>query len=93
MAISKGVSDEDVEVSYKVLVPPTDDIMFPFDRPEVEPLISMHALTGFSTPQTLKLISYIKHMKSIILVDNGSTHNLIHLCLSQEVNLLYMCCQ
>jgi hypothetical protein len=33
---------------------------------EVEPIISLNALIGFSTPQTLKLISYIKHWKVII---------------------------
>jgi hypothetical protein len=60
--------------------------MSPSDPPEVEPLISLNALTGFSTPQTLKLIGYIKHKKFIILVDNGNTHNFIHHFLAQEIN-------
>jgi hypothetical protein len=34
--------------------------------PYEEPQISLHALSSFSTPQTLKLISYIKHHKVII---------------------------
>jgi hypothetical protein len=66
--------------------PKTDDITPPSDPPEVEPLISLNALTGFSAPQTLKLIGYIKHRKVIILVDSGNTHNFIHRRLSQEIN-------
>jgi hypothetical protein len=54
--------------------------------PEVEPVISLNDLTGFSAPQTLKLIGYIKHQKVIILVDSGSTHNFIHRHISQETH-------
>jgi hypothetical protein len=86
MVISEDVYDEDVEVSPEVVLPPTDDIKPPFDPPEVEPLISLHTLIGFSSPQTLKLIGYIKHRKVIILIDSGRTHNFIHLLLAQEVN-------
>jgi hypothetical protein len=66
--------------------PEPTDITPPSDPPEVEPVISLNALTGFSTPQTLKLIGYIKHRKVIILVDNGSTHNFIHRRIAQETN-------
>jgi len=60
--------------------------MPPSDPPEVEPLISLTALTSFHSPQTLKLIGYIKHKKVIILFDSGNTHNFIHLRLAQELN-------
>jgi hypothetical protein len=56
------------------------------ETPEVELVISLNSLTGFSTPQTLKLIDYIKHQKVIILVDSGSTHNFIHHCIAQETH-------
>jgi hypothetical protein len=36
------------------------DIIPPSDPPEVELIISLNALTDFSSPQTLKLIGYIK---------------------------------
>jgi hypothetical protein len=49
-------------------------------------MISLNSLNGFSAPQTLKLIGYIKNRKVIILVDSGSTHNFIHHRISQEVN-------
>jgi hypothetical protein len=52
--------------------PEITDITPPSDPPEVEPIISLNALTGFSAPQTLKLIGYIKHQKVIILVDSGN---------------------
>jgi hypothetical protein len=90
MAILEDVSYEEVEVSPKAELPKTDDPTPPFDPPKVEPLISLNALTGFSTPQTLKLIGYIKHKKVITLVDSGNTHNFIHHHLSQEVNCLFV---
>jgi hypothetical protein len=70
--------------------PEPTDITTPSDPPEVEPVISLNALTGFSAPQTLKLIGYIKHRKFIILVDSGSTYNFIHRRISQETNC-YIC--
>jgi hypothetical protein len=62
------------------------DITPPSDPPEVEPAISLNALTVFSAPQTLNLIGYIKHQKVIILVDSGSTHNFIHRRIAQETH-------
>jgi hypothetical protein len=70
--------------------PELTDITPPSDPPEVEPIISLNSLTGFSAPQTLKLIVYINHRKVIILVDSGSTHNFIHRPISQETNF-YIC--
>jgi len=83
MSISEDVSDEYVEVSLEEKLPNTNDITLPFDPLEVEPLILLNALTGFSAPQTLKLIGYIKHMKFIILVESGSAHNFVHRHLSK----------
>ena len=66
--------------------PETTDITPPSNPPELEPVISLNALTSLSTPETLKLIGYIKHWKVIILVDSGSTHNFIHRCITQETH-------
>jgi hypothetical protein len=78
MAISEDVLKEDVETPLmSVSLEPTN-LTPPSDPPEVEPVISLNSLIGFSTPQSLKVIGYIKHMKVIILVDSGSTHNFIH---------------
>jgi hypothetical protein len=86
MAISKDISEEDIETPLVSESPKTPDITPPLDPPEVEPVISLNALTGFSAPQTLKLIGYIKHRKVIILVDSGSTHNFIHRRIAQETH-------
>jgi hypothetical protein len=64
--------------------PETTDINPPSDAPEVESVIFLNYLTSFSTPQTLKLIGYIKHRKVIIMVDSGSNHNFIHRRITQE---------
>jgi hypothetical protein len=90
MAISKDVSEEDVEAPLVSESPEPTDITPPLDHPEVELVISLNSLTSFSSPQTLKLIGYIKNMKVIILVDSGRTHNFIHRCIAQETNC-YIC--
>jgi hypothetical protein len=86
MAISEDILEEDVETPLVSKSSETPDITPPSDPLKVEPVISLNALTGFSTPQTLKLIGYIKHMKVIILVDSGSTHNFIHHSIAQETH-------
>jgi hypothetical protein len=86
MAISEEILEEDEETPSMSKSPESTDITPPSDPPKVEPVISLNALTGFSTPQILKLISYIKHQKVIILVDSGSTHNFIHCRISQETH-------
>jgi hypothetical protein len=86
MAILEDVSKEDVEAPLVSVSPEPIDITPPLDPPKVEPVISLNSFTGFSAPQTLKLIGYIKHRKVIILVDSGSTHNFIHHHIAQETN-------
>jgi hypothetical protein len=86
MAISEDISKEDFETSLVSESLEPTDITPPSDPLEVEMTISLNALIGFFAPQTLKLIGYIKHRKVIILVDNGSTHNFIHRCISQETH-------
>jgi hypothetical protein len=86
MAISEDISKEDVETPLMSESPESTDITHLLNPPEVESIISLNTLTGFSAPQTLKLIDYIKHWKVIILVDSGSTHNFIHRCIAQETH-------
>jgi len=86
MAISEDISEKDVQITLVCESPESTDITPPSNPPEVEPIISLNALTGFFAPQTLKLIHYIKHRKVIILVDSGSTHNFIHRRIAQETH-------
>jgi len=90
MAISEEVTDEEVEASPMVELPPLDNPIPPDDPLEVELLISLHTLTSVSAPQTLKLIGYIKHRKVIIRVDSGNIHNFIDCHIAQEINR-YIC--
>jgi hypothetical protein len=90
MAISEDVSEEDIEAPLVSVSPESPNMTPPSDPPEVEPIISLNALTGFYAPQTLKLIGYIKHRKIVILVDSGSTHNFIHRRIAQEIDC-YIC--
>lgn len=48
------------------------------DMASDEPMISLHALAGISSPQTLKIRGFLKHRPVIVLIDSGSTHNFIH---------------
>jgi hypothetical protein len=90
MVISEDVPKEDVIVPLVEEPSLPDATHEPADPPDIDPRISLHALTGFSAPQTLKLIGYIKHIKVIILVGSGSTHNFIHRRIAQETNC-YIC--
>jgi hypothetical protein len=86
MDIFEDIQEDDDDTSPMPESPETFEINPPSDPPKVEPIISLNDLTNFSTPQTLKLISYIKHRKVIILVDSGSTHNFIHRRITQETH-------
>jgi hypothetical protein len=73
MAVSEDISEGDVETPLLSESPKITDITPPSNPLEVQPVISLNALTGLSAPQTLKLINYIKHRKVIILVDSGAS--------------------
>ncbi|XP_077224918.1 uncharacterized protein LOC143858163 [Tasmannia lanceolata] len=42
-----------------------------------EPQISVHALSGSTSHQTMRIRGYIKRQPIIILIDSGSTHNFL----------------
>jgi hypothetical protein len=86
MAICEDILEEDVETPRVFESLEITDINPPSNPPEVEPVTSLNALNGFSTPQTLKLIGYIKNQKVIILVDSGRTHNFIHRRIAQKTH-------
>jgi hypothetical protein len=86
MGIYEDVPEEDVTIPLVEEHSLLDSTQEPAEPLEVDPLISLHALTGFLAPQTLQLIGYMKHRKFIILVDSGNTHNFIHRHISHETN-------
>eukprot|EP00253_Pinus_taeda_P031748 PITA_31748 len=56
------------------------------DNVSDEPVISLHALVGISSPQTLKIRGFIKHRLVVVLIDSGSTHNFIHQKIAETVH-------
>ena len=53
-----------------------------------QPIISCHALSGFSTPQTLKVVGFLKKQKVTVLIDSSSTHNFINKKLATLLNCI-----
>ena len=53
---------------------PVPDTVEPASSTE-ESIISLHALSGVSTPQSLKIKGYIKYHQLVVLIDSGNTHN------------------
>ncbi|KAJ8767406.1 hypothetical protein K2173_017450 [Erythroxylum novogranatense] len=51
---------------------------FEEDDDEIEPEISLHALTGWSSAGTMRLAIQIKSLELLCLIDSGSTHNFIN---------------
>eukprot|EP00253_Pinus_taeda_P016898 PITA_16898 len=64
--------------------PPEDDNQQ--DDVSDELVISLHALAGISSPQTLKIRGFIKHHPVVVLIDSGSTHNFIHQRVAETVH-------
>ncbi|XP_061370333.1 uncharacterized protein LOC133313043 [Gastrolobium bilobum] len=77
------------KVSVHVLIVPDDEQLDPedidsmntpqetTDEPDPTPQISLHALSGFSVPQTLRFNCHIGKSELSLLVDGGSTHNFL----------------
>ena len=49
----------------------------------MSPIISCNALARITNPQILKIEG---HIKNIVLIDSGSTHNFIHCKVAKELN-------
>jgi hypothetical protein len=68
----KEISEEESEQT-----PPIPDIVDPANSQE-EAIISLHAISGIQTLQTLKIKGYIKYHQLVVLIDSGNTHNFIN---------------
>jgi hypothetical protein len=90
MAISEDVPEEDV------IVPLVEEPSLPnsaketVNPPKFDPLISLHALTGFSHPQTLNLIGYIKNMKASSLLTVVAPTILFIIALPRKPVVIFM---
>ena len=52
-----------------------------------EAIISLHALSGVSTPQNLKIKGYNKYHQLVVLIYSGSTHNFINRSKAQSLHI------
>ena len=73
------------EVEMVDHTPPTQEVVESKITQE-DLIISLHALVGILTIQTLKLRGYIKLHKVVVLVDNGNTHNFIRKRVMEETH-------
>lgn len=64
MAVTKDVSEEEVVVSPVGELPLPFDLTPASDPPEVEPVISLNALTGFSLPRPSSYLVTFRAEKS-----------------------------
>ncbi|XP_077219753.1 uncharacterized protein LOC143853943 [Tasmannia lanceolata] len=51
-------------------------------------VISVHALAGYSTPQTMRVNGYIKRQPVTILIDSGSTNNFLDVRIAKRLSCL-----
>ena len=66
------------EIFYDAQDPTDDDgDIQQLPTPEDQPEISLHALAGFTTPQTMQVKGFFKKLPLKILIDFGSSHNFI----------------
>jgi hypothetical protein len=52
------------------------------------PEISLHAISGVPTPQTMRIPGTIKEARVILLADTGSTHNFLNIKLAEKLGLV-----
>ncbi|KAJ1274640.1 hypothetical protein BS78_05G077100 [Paspalum vaginatum] len=57
------------------------------DRDDAEPVVSLHALTGIHTEDTMQLRVFIHGHELLALLDTGSTHNFITCVAARRIGL------
>ncbi|XP_068641881.1 uncharacterized protein [Aristolochia californica] len=66
----------------------SDDLEVPKDIIEEEPPeISLHAITGQKSPNTMQVRAHVINRELVRLVDSGSTHNFLSLTAAQHLQL------
>jgi hypothetical protein len=64
----------------------TDDIpVEDIAEENTEPEISLHALTGWSTPRTMRIEGRVGNHTLTVLIDSGSTYNFINSKIAEEL--------
>ena len=65
-----------------------DSVQPKYEPPEDQPpLISLHAIAGISTNETMKVYVNIGEHQLVALLDSGSTTNFINMAAAQQIGL------
>ena len=56
-------------------------------RENDEPKITLHALTGWSAPRTMRVDAKVGVVNVVVLIDSGSTHNFISTRMADRLRL------
>nr|TKS00092.1 hypothetical protein D5086_0000187020 [Populus alba] len=56
-------------------------------RENDEPEITLHALTGWSAPRTMRVDAKVGFVNAVVLIDSGSTHNFISTRMADRLRL------
>jgi hypothetical protein len=59
-----------------------------FTYSDVNPEISLHAITGSNHPKTMRIIGRVGNQRVVILIDSGSTHNFLDSSIAKSTQLL-----
>jgi hypothetical protein len=86
-----GVEIQQDEPTEEVFFDSIEEVMLVEDqKPGVEleqPQISIHAISGSLSPNTMRIVGSIQHQRVIILVDYGSTHNFLDPAIARKAKL------
>jgi hypothetical protein len=78
----EGIYEEDNER------PSEEEARETWEDDELEiPEISLHAISGVQTPQTMRIAGTIRKARVILLADTGSTHNFLNTELAERLGL------
>lgn len=65
----------DINIKFEEVL--DDETEVPITDLQPKPEMSLHALTGWSTSRTMRVMSRIGHYEVVVPIDNGSTHNFV----------------
>lgn len=82
--------DTEQPFTEPILTPPLKTYLISNNSDHLDGQINFHALSGFSSINTMHIIDKITKPSTIVLIDGGSTHNFIQSCMTKFFNLPYL---
>ena len=75
LLLLEAAGDNNNNLSYEEMTEEKPDECVAIEEPE--PQISLYALTGWSSPKTMRVTAQVETLEVVALIDSGSTHNFI----------------